>query len=139
VKDENEPITPDEQLVRLIWGQYFKPADALAVRPVAFQPRPDETDGISVFRLACVARAEDVLTVIAPEKQPKYAIALIPVSELVKLELTAKPARIDTVPGHAVIPEVNSATMRADKARIMALLIQLAEIASQNIARSPLA
>jgi hypothetical protein len=138
MKDEADPVTPDEWLVRLIWGEFFAPADALPVRPVAFRPRPDETDGISMFRLACVSRAEDVLAVIALEKQPKYAIAVVPVTELVSLGLTVKPARIETIPGHVVIPELISITAKADKKRLETIQIRLAEIANQNMIRQPL-
>ncbi|HET6572850.1 MAG TPA: hypothetical protein VFG68_04550 [Fimbriiglobus sp.] len=138
MKDEGDPITPDEWLVRLIWGEFLAPADALPVRPVAFRPRPDETDGISMFRLACVSRAEDVLAVIAPEKQPRYAITIVSVTELVSLGLTVKPARIETAPGHVVIPELNSINAKVEKKRLEAIQIRLAEIANQNLVRRPL-
>jgi hypothetical protein len=74
---------------------------------------------------------------MTPNKRDGYAIALLPVSELLNLGLTVLPARIDTVPGHAVLPELNVADWKADKARWRVVQSQLAAIASGNIVRAP--
>jgi hypothetical protein len=82
LKNEDEPIQPDECVVRLIWQDYFQPELALPIQPGAFEPRKNETDGISVFRLACLKDARDALAVIAEEKREKYAIAVLSVAEI---------------------------------------------------------
>lgn len=137
MKDESDPVTPDEVVVRLIWTFNFKPALSQPVLREAFEPKGHETDGVSVFRAACLSSPEQALDALSPDKRDKYAIALLPVSEIEKLGLTVQPAKIDTVPGHAVLPELNIVAWKADKARWRAIQAQLAAIASGNIVRPP--
>jgi len=115
MKNESEPITTDEFVLRLIWRDYFKQERLGIVTPSAFRPRKDETDGISVFRSACVENPADVLAVMIPEKRGKYAVAQVSVSQLLNLELSVSPAKIDSVPGHAVVPELNISAVKIDK------------------------
>lgn len=82
MKSEEDPVTPDESVLRLIWIDYFKPDLAMSVQPGAFEPRKNEIDGISVFRIACLNDPRDALAVIAEEKREKYAIAVLPVAGL---------------------------------------------------------
>ena len=137
MKAEDEPVTPDELVIRLIWKQYYNPDLALPIQQGAFSPRPDETDGISIFRAACVGSPEDVLTVFAADKQDGYAIALLPVSELTTLGLSVQPAKIDAVPGHAVVPELNIVATTAAKPRWRIIQKQLAALANDRIVRPP--
>ena len=137
MRSEDEPVLQDESVGRLIWIDYFKPQLDLIVQPGAFEPRKNETDGISVFRLACLSDPRDILAIIAVEKQPKYAIAVLPVVDLSTLGLTVQPAKIETVPGHAVLPELNIVNYQADKPRCKTVQKQLAEIASRNIVHRP--
>lgn len=132
MKDETSPVSPDEVVARLIWKDFYKPTEPVPVREGAFRPKPGETDGISVFRAACLNDPRDVLAVIAPEKRDKYALALLPVSELLMLGLTVQPAKIDTIPGHAVIPELNITGIPTGPAG-RALLRQLAAIAAKSL------
>jgi len=76
MKDETSPVSPDEIVVRLIWKDFHKPGQAVSISEGAFRPKPNETDGISVFRAACLNDPRDILTVIASEKRDKYALAL---------------------------------------------------------------
>ncbi len=137
MKQEDEPVEPGETVLRLIWSDFLKPGLDMPVQPGAFEPRKNETDGISVFRAACLADASLTLEVIAEEKRGKYAIASLLVSELSMLGLTVVPARIEKVPGHAVLVELNIVNCKADKPRCRALQKQLAEIASRSIVRLP--
>lgn len=137
MKDENEPVADDELVIRAIWTGFFDAKVNMPVLPIAFLPRSDETDGISVFRAACVSNPEDVLVVFAEEKRDRYAIALLPVSELKKLELTVKPSKIDKVAGHAVIPELNIVDVKADKDKWRDVQKALAALANKNIVRPP--
>ena len=136
---ETAPVASDEMLIRLIWESFFKPDDSLPVRPSAFNPRTSETDGISVFRLACMTSAIKALDVIAEEKRSRYAIVMIPASEIFKLGLTVLPAPIDAVEGHAVIPELNCVRKVADPNACQEIQMALAQLASANIVRVPTA
>ena len=140
MKPETEPVTPDEVLIRLVFHHRF--TDRVpTISPNAFEPRvkghhPD-TDGISMFRLACVSVAEDVLAVIAEDKRPVTGIVFVPYARLVELGLSALPKRIDAVPGHVVVPELNSTDYGNDPSRFTVIKLALAETASQNIHRRP--
>ena len=135
---ETAPVAPDEMLIRLVWKSFYKPADRVAVRPSAFTPRPDETDGISLFRLACLPSAEAALAVMAPEKQGRYAVTLIPAAEVFGMGLSVTPAPIPTVPGHAVIPELNCVFEVAEPMKAQELRLKLAELATANVVRPPM-
>jgi hypothetical protein len=137
MKDENEPVSPDELVLRLVWQAFL---DQRVVPPIhgrAFLPRPDETDGISVFRLACLADPADALAVMSAEKRDKYGIAVLPAAELQTLGLSVRPAKIDSVPGHSVIPELNAIECGANKDWCKTVQKRLAEIASRGIVRHP--
>ena len=137
MKGEDEPVTSDEFLVRCIWTFNYKPALAQPIVREAFEPRKDETDGISVFRLACLTSAEQALEAFAANKQDRYALALLPVTEIEKLGLSVVPAKIDVVPGHAVLPELNITMCIADRAKCRAVQKQLAMFANRSIVRVP--
>src|SRR6266540_3581799 len=130
MKDEASPITADELVIRLIWGEMFK---AGTVSERAFAPKPEEHDGISVFRAACLANPRDVLTVMAPEKRGRYVLALLPGAEILALGLTVEPAKIETISGHAVLPELTIDFHTSDKARCRELQGKLAAIAARNV------
>ena len=132
-----EPVAPDEFLIRCVWHDYYDPAVPVPVLARAFLPRKDETDGISVFRLACVSTAEDVLAVFAADKRDGYALALLPFAVLIGMGLTVTPASISTVAGHAVIQEMNVDRCKADKKWCDGIRQQLAVLASMNVIRLP--
>lgn len=135
-KSEREPVAPDEWLVRLVWED--RVTDRVPViSPNAFEPRKNETDGISFFRRDCLNEPSDALLVIPEEKRARYAIVLIPVSQLASLNLSVRPAKIGTVPGHVVVPEINITDYRANKARFTPIKLRLAEAASDHIMRRP--
>src|SRR5947207_677495 len=100
MKDEFDPVTPDELVLRLVWKYHYDINSPDPVKPKAFAPKGDETDGISVFRGACLSRPEQALEAMAPNKRDGSAIAALPVAEVVALGLTVRPARIDAIPGH---------------------------------------
>lgn len=127
-------------LIRLVFRDRFTDR-APTISPNAFEPRvkghhPD-TDGISLFRLACVSAPEDVLVVIAADKREVTGLVLLLYSRLLELGLSVTPKPIDTVPGHVVVPELNSIDYERDKAKFTAVKLALAEVASQNIHRRP--
>jgi hypothetical protein len=139
MKDEAEPITPDEFILRLIWADFLKPRQVPISRR-AFEPKPTETDGISFYRLACLNNPLDALAAIKdPAKRPKYGIALLAVKDILALSLTIIPKRDPNspVPGHVVIPELNTINCISDKAHWYSVQQKLAELASKNIIHRP--
>ena len=137
MKDEDEPVTHDEVVLRLIWGQFFRDGTIPKISPKAFLPKSGEADGISVFRVVCLADPLDVMRVIAEEKREKYGIARLAVSELSAMGLTVSPARIESIPGHAVVPELNIVAVDVDKEQCEDWLEALAEIAARDVIRKP--
>ena len=133
MKDDATPVSPDEVVVRLIWTDFHKPAATPPVRDRAFLPRPNDETGISVFRVACLPDARNALAAIAPEKRDKYALALLHMAELTAIGLTVEPAKIDTVPGHAVIPELNAALATTDPQKCLDVQKKLAVLAAKNL------
>lgn len=136
MKAETDPITDDEWLVRLVWGDRLTNRVPV-ISPNAFEPRATETEGISLYRLDCLNDPTDALMPIQESKQPRYAIVKIPVSLLISLGLSTQP-QPGQVPGHVVVPELNITDYNADKARFTPIKLRLAEAASENIIRRPL-
>lgn len=133
---EVAPVAPDEWLVRLVWED--RVTDGVPViSPNAFEPRKNETDGISLFRRACLADPADALAGISEEKRARYAIVLIPLTLLAELGLTVRPDPIPAAPGHVVVPELNISAYRANKAHFTPIKLRLAEAASANIVQRP--
>jgi hypothetical protein len=137
MKNEDEPVSPEEWLIRLIWTDYYDISLPIPIQASAFTPRKNETDGISVFRSACVGNPKDALAVIAEDKRDKYAIALLLVADVMALGLSVAPAKIDAVPGHAVLPELNIVNCKTDKTRWRGVQKQLANLASKSVVQKP--
>jgi len=60
-------------------------------------------------------------------------IVLIPVVELTDLGLSVLPMKIDAVPGHAVIPELNTTLLASDRTKCLELQKRLATIAARRL------
>lgn len=141
MKPETDPITDDEWLLRLVWEDRFTKKVPI-ISPRLFEPRignhPD-IDGLSFFREACVANPADTLVVVNADKRARYGIVRIPVASLAKLSLSVQMSRIEMVPGHVVIPELNSTAFsdKANKPFFTTTQLRLAEIASENIVCYP--
>lgn len=123
LKDESEPISDDEWLVRQVYVDRFRAHKVPFISPTAFQPRhkgnaPDE-DGISMFREACLEGHHEVLELIAdPEKRKKVGLVRVRVADLQAIGLTVVSTSIERVRGHVSIPELSAeAWSDADVAR----------------------
>lgn len=136
MKAETDLIVADEWLIRLVWETKVKQQGA-RVAAEAFEPLPNDTDGLSFFRRACLNDPSDALLAIAAEKRPSYALVQIPVNLLTALGLSARPAPIAAVPGHVVVPEINVTDYLANKARFASIKLRLADVATENILRRP--
>ena len=133
MKSEDEPVTENESVIRLIWGEFLRPGERAPMLSVSFRPRDDETDGISVYRLACLKDPTEARLAMAPEKRDRYAIAVIPMAELTALGLSVLPSKNDLVRGHAVIPEMNIAALKANRRYWKDIELKLVDIAMRNL------
>lgn len=141
MKSEQDPITDDEMLLRLIDFERF----SLPLSPHTFEPkykkncRVRDVDGISLFRESCQSVPKDILKVVAEDKRSRKGIVRIPVTEIRSLGLSIEPSKIDEVKGHIVIPELKAALYEANKLALQPKLLALATIASrpENIAHKP--
>jgi hypothetical protein len=143
MKSERDPIADDEWLLRRVRAESFRTNRSPSISPNAFEPRikgrdPD-TDGISLYRAACVSDPSEVLGTIAPERRHEYAIVRVPVTLLKSMGYTVLPKPDERIPGHVVIPELNSTDYAADKAKFTPQKLKLAVEASKeaNIIKQP--
>ena len=54
MRPESDPSADDEWLIRLVWKDRVTNRVPV-ISPNAFEPRKDETDGISFYRRDCLA------------------------------------------------------------------------------------
>lgn len=137
--DENDPIQPDEYVLRRINNNrdWYKPELDQPVTRVACSPFKKDIDGLSVFRERFISPAE--LAAAGPHPDGYYVARLL-VSEIQKLGLTLVPAPLPGGPkGHTIIPELNytAASNSATKPWAKDVANQLAKLAGQNIAVVP--
>lgn len=140
MKNEQEAITADEWLIRLVYHDRFQDSPP-EIAASSFEPRvkgrtPD-TDGISLFRASRISDPSDVLQVIAEEKRDSYGIVLLPVARIQELGLSIESRPISTIPGHVVVPELNASDYSANKSKFVSIKQKLAELASEHIVRRP--
>jgi hypothetical protein len=144
MKAETDPITDDEWLLRRVRVEQFRTDKVPIISPNAFEPRgvkardPD-TDGISLYRAACLVDPSEILATIPPERRHECGIVRIAVSSLRSLRLSVVSKPNDRIKGHVVIPELNCADYVADKARFTPIKERLAVMASadENIVKQP--
>lgn len=145
MKDQSEPITEEEWFLRRVRFDRFRTNKIPLISPNAFEPRvtgrdPD-TDGISLYRAACLASPDEILATVAEDRRHEFGIVRIPYSLLVELNLTVRSAPDERVNGHVEIPELNARAYADNqaKAALKAMMLRLAEVASEdeNILREP--
>lgn len=136
-KDESEPITDDEWLIRLVYYTNVT-GRTPTISPESFRPSEADTDGISLFRAACLRDPAQALDAIPAEKRELKAIVQVPVKKLSSLSIHVRPDPIAAAPGHVLATTINIGDYKADKPRFKVILLRLAEMASENIIRQPL-
>jgi len=145
-KADSDPISDDEWFLRRIHVDRFRNQDGvLEVTANAFEPRfkgrdPD-TDGISLYRAACLDNPEEILKFVPEEKWPNNGIVRISKGHLIKLGLSIFPCPDPKapIPGHVVIPELNALDYKSDASKFTYHKEGLAKAASEkgNIVRIP--
>lgn len=138
MKSEHDPITDDELVLRLVWRDHYRAGDPLTIKPMAFKPRRDEVTGISVFRMECLSTPSQALQALPdPEKRAQYIIVALPIALLITLGLSVTTDRIESVPGHALLRELNFIAYSQNKAIWLPKTEQLAKLATERIVFVP--
>lgn len=138
MKSEDEPITADEWLIRLVFGDRVRPDRTPIISLSSFEPRSNEGTGISLFRRACLADPVDALGGIAEAKRDRYAIVQVRAALIYQLPCTLRIDPIPQVAGHLPVPEINHGAYKADKPRLQSWFLRLAHEASTQFLRHPL-
>jgi hypothetical protein len=139
MKAEDDPITDDEYLLRRVHKSRFNPV----LSANAFEPRIKgrdlDSDGISLYREACLAHPDEIIALVAPEKRNEQGIVRVPVWLVKSLGLTIKSDVDPSIKGHVVIPELNADAYKADQARFTPVKEKLLAEArkDENIVRRP--
>ena len=136
MKSETDPITDNEYLLRRVRLKRFRTSDIPIISPNAFEPRTKgrdiDTEGISLYRESCLSNPVDILATVSEERVGEYGIVRIPVACLKSLGLTAHPSPDPLIPGHVVIPELNSTDYSNCKSAFTSIKLELARLASED-------
>lgn len=137
--NEHDPVSPDEYVLRRVPTNWFKSALSEPVQRVAFEPNEQrDVEGISVFREFFVTSIE--VARHGPKGLNGYYVVRLLAADIFALGLSIIPDPQEDQPqGHAVIPELNSASVSGgNKQRAKELQYELAKLGSRNIAYSPI-
>jgi len=112
LKAEADLITADEELMRrILFGRKFgfHPKENPPVLLGAFMPRRDETEGISMNRRACGVEPIALKNAAPLQVREKCGVVslLVEAVETAGLHVASLPEP-SGLPGHVVIPELNS-------------------------------
>lgn len=136
MKSEDEPITADEWLLRRVWKSSFPTPTCPNFSNETFKPRYKgndiDSDGISLYREACLTAAGDILSEVSEQKRADNGIVRVSVAFIQSLGLTVLSKPEPPIKGHVVIPELNADAYEKDKKRLMPLILKLATEASRD-------
>lgn len=111
--DQCDPISPDEYLLRRVpFDENNKPIDPELAQPVsrlAFRPSSKDVDGISLFREKFVTPEQIANLHRENSKGKECYVVRVKAKDLFDPSVGVKviPNKIDALPGHALIPEIN--------------------------------
>ena len=140
MKDQYSPVSDDEFLLRRVPANfdYINHNLSVPVQRVAFEPhKKRDIDGLSVYRELFVF-AKDVAA--AGRSPAGYYVVRLRAQDYRNLDLSLRPSpRLDDLPGHTLVPELNAASMsnRADKEKSKALQRELAKLATKYTLLGP--
>jgi hypothetical protein len=128
-------LADEEFVLRRIHKNHVDPGPPPLLGFTGFRPTPEDTAGLSVYREKQISPA---LVAASGRKPGEYYVVRLSVRSLRQLGLTVVAAEQTEGPaGHALIPELNLAACRQEKARLRELQVRLTELASQNIVHFP--
>lgn len=135
MSQEQDPVAPDEFILRRVHKNHYDASQPTPVTPVAFRPNPKDTRGLSISRLKYTT-AEALAA--SGRKAGEYYIVRLRVEELHKLGLSVVPDRDpEAPPGHGFIPELSADGYERNKRRLKEVTLVLAELASRDIVLRP--
>ena len=128
-----DPVDPDEYVLRRIHRGNTDPSAPTLVRRCEFEPKRRDVDGLSFYR----ERYTSVAVLVNAAKSPgDVYVARLAVTQVTALGLTLEITPGD-LPGHVSAPEVSYLRFRADQVTSRELQRQLAVLASNHIVYSP--
>lgn len=136
MKDQREPVSPDEYVLRAIPNshEYYRADLAIPVTRAAFQAnRTEDTTGLSVFRESCFPDPAQAALIIANalRKHGNYYVVRLSVADLGVLGLSVIPdPQQDQPPGHALIPALGYIEYAKNKPRAKDVQLKLAKLAA---------
>lgn len=129
------PIAPDEFVLRRVHKNHVDPGPPVVISYVGFRPTPDDTEGLSVYRERLVTAAE---VAASGRKAGEYSVARLSVRDLHALGLSVVADEQTPGPaGHALIPELSFPVCQRDKLRLRETQVRLAALASPHIVQHP--
>jgi hypothetical protein len=128
-----DPIDREEQLLRLIPKDWHRPKNPIPFGKIAFQPRDNDEDGLSLYREKWVTAHRLVSTRRSPEK---WFVVRLKVKDILAIKVTVK-VTVGDLPGHVVIPEMNTGDYKKSPNQINEWALSLTKIASQDIVLRP--
>jgi len=123
-------VRDDESVLRRFLATFYHGSN-VPLDPGAFSPTPADETGLSVFREAFV-RPDEVAA--AGKSAKAYAVTRLGVGELKRREcsVVADP-RDDTLPGHALIPELGEAARRRNRERFADRRREVCQLAAASV------
>lgn len=143
MKDEADPITDDEWLIRRIPQERFSTEKVPPISTGAFEPRLKGRDidltGISMYRAACLADPLETLATVQEDRRHKCGLVQLQVAFLKSLGLSVQPEHDGRVKGHVVLPELKATDYREQREHLLPKQRKMAEEASreENILKRP--
>lgn len=112
--DGTEPIEDDERLYRRVpvRPEYHDPAVDTQPSPLAFNPRPDDTTGLSLSR----AKYKSMSEVAANPHGKRFYVAVLVAGAMRARGIAVVPKPLPGDPGHAEIPGLRYDNRRSDTA-----------------------
>lgn len=132
MKDESDPILPDEFILRRIPNlpDYINLALPMPVARGAFGPSSEDSDGLSIYREKFVS-AQEVAE--AGNNAAGYYVVRLRAQDILNLGLNLlSDPKAGQLPGHTLIPELSIGAKKADRKKYKELTLNLAKLSSSN-------
>jgi hypothetical protein len=128
------PVKDDENLLRLVIKDWYKPKGEACFGRIAFQPNNQDTDGISLYRERFVSPAK--VAASRPKRKGAFYVVQLKAGELRARGLTLRPV-IGELPGHVVIPQLKWSVLKENRNWVEEEALELVKLAQGNIRVHP--
>lgn len=139
MKDQGDPITDDEWILRRVHKDSFITINPPRINPYAFKPQitgdyPDTT-GISFYRQACVVELDNILVKTDEAKRFKYGVVRLPIAFLQSMDLDVQRDDDHEEPivlGHVILLGITSIGYVKDKDVVLPKMKALADYVNEH-------